>query len=66
MEVTRINTILGWFNGDRSVTKYTTERFDNGQTVTKVEKRYYDVFLYSEVGKLEQYPTIGKNIDKLA
>jgi len=65
MEVTSVSTILGWRNGDRTVTKYTTEHFENGSSVTRVEQRSYDVFLYSEQGKIQQYPTVGTNIDLL-
>jgi hypothetical protein len=65
MEVTSVNTFLGWNNGERTVTKYITEHFENGQSVTKTERRSYDVFLYTEQGKIEQYPTAGQKVDLL-
>lgn len=65
MIITSVDTVLGWYNGDRTVTKYTTEHFENGASVTRVEHRSYDVFLYSEQSKIQQYPTVGQNIDLL-
>ena len=64
MHISSINSILGWFYGDKL--KFETKtiyHYDKGNDITVVERRLVDVHLYNNHGQVVNATTKGHSID---
>lgn len=64
MNITQISTTYSWVDNRQVVTDIKTERFDQGNSVTTVTKRSYEVFLYESSGQMEKSRDRGQHIDQ--
>ena len=64
MEVSSV-TNYGWRDDMRVVEKKTTYDYPKGNDVVVVERRSYEVILYSLQGQLEMANSKGNNIDQM-
>jgi hypothetical protein len=64
MEVSAV-TYYGWRDGLQTVEKKTTYDYAKGNDVVVVERRSYEVTLYSSTGQLETSSSKGNSIDQM-
>ncbi len=64
MNITQVSTTYSWVDNRQVVTDIKTERFDQGNSVTTVTKRSYEVFLYESSGQMEKSRDRGQHIDQ--
>jgi hypothetical protein len=64
MQVTSINSILGWVSESKLETeKRTIYQYDEGNNVTVVERRYIDCQMYTDRGVLATHDVRGRTVD---
>ena len=62
----QVDTSYNWHGNRFVITDYKTKTFDNGLQLQTVERRSYQVTLYSSIGELVQHTNKGNAIDKMA
>jgi hypothetical protein len=61
----RTDTNFSWAGNTYVATDYKTKIYENGLKVLAVEKRVYDINLYSSLGVIQQNKLSGSTIDLL-
>lgn len=61
----RTDTNFSWVGNTYIATDYKTKIYENGLKVLAVEKRVYDINLYSSLGAIQQNKLSGSTIDLL-
>lgn len=61
----RTDTNFSWVGNTYVATDYKTKIYENGLRVPVVEKRIYDINLYSSLGVIQQNRLTGSIIDLL-
>jgi hypothetical protein len=62
----QVDTSYSWQGNRLVITDYKTKTFDNGLQLQTVERRSYQVTLYSSTGELVQHTNKGNAVDKMA
>jgi hypothetical protein len=62
----QVDTSYSWHDNKFVITDYKTKTFDNGLQLQTVERRSYQVTLYSSTGELVQHANKGNAVDKMA
>ena len=62
----QVDTSYSWHGNNFVITEYKTRKFDNGLQLHTVERRGYEVSLYSSTGELVQHTSKGNAVDKMA